>query len=371
MYNLIYTSKEYQIGDMFDRFGRNSLYQRDVFQYNLLSIDEVDEERFIDDKNIILGDNLHTLIKHSKKIRSLMTKKNFIIVAPFEHEALHDLWFNHFVKNIHANLFPQKQVYMVSYDVNSKETFEEWKKEKNINSDIQSIYLDTFMFQNLDVFFENEEIVHREHFESKNIKPFRYVCYNGDPKQHRVEFVESLQKEKIDKFGLISLLRENNPLILDREKIDHSDMTTQRYPINHYRDTYFSVVTESYFWTDHGEHYKYITGISEKTYKALLLNPFIILGGRHTLKHLRNLGFVTFPELFDESYDDIFDTKERQNKVLECVRGVCEMDVEELNNLYHSELIDKVRHNQNLYMEYDRKKLFSKFLNQIDWNYES
>ena len=72
MYNLIHTSKEYQIGDMFDRFGRNSLYQRDVFRYNLLSIDEVDEERFIDDKNIILGDNLHTLIKHSKKIRKYM-----------------------------------------------------------------------------------------------------------------------------------------------------------------------------------------------------------------------------------------------------------------------------------------------------------
>ena len=68
MYNLIHTSKEYQIGDMFDRFGRNSLYQRDVFRYNLLSIDEVDEERFIDDKNIILCDDLHTLIKHSKKI---------------------------------------------------------------------------------------------------------------------------------------------------------------------------------------------------------------------------------------------------------------------------------------------------------------
>ena len=96
---------------------------------------------------------------------------------------------------------------MVSYDVNSKETFEQWKKEKNVQSEIQSIYLDTFLFQNLDVFFENEEIVHREHFESKDIKPFRYV-YNGDPKQHRVEFVEKLQEEKLDKFGLISLLRE-------------------------------------------------------------------------------------------------------------------------------------------------------------------
>lgn len=368
MYNLIYTQKEYRIGDMFDRFGKNSLYQRDVFEYNLVSISDIEPNQ---DKNIIIGDDLHHLIKNSKKIRKLMSKKNFVIVSPFEHEALHDLWFNHFVKNIHSNLFPQRQVYMVSYDVNSKETFEQWKKEKNVQSEIQSIHLDTFLFQNLDVFFENEEIVHREHFESKHIKPFRYVCYNGDPKQHRVDFVEKLQEEKLDKFGLISLLRKDKPLILDREKIDHSDMRTQRYPISHYRDTYFSVVTESYFWAGHGEHYKYITGISEKTYKALLLNPFIILGGRHTLKHLKKLGFVTFPELFDESYDEIFDTEERKMKVFDCVKRACKIDEQDLNNLYHDKLVDKVKHNQNLYMEYDRKKLFDKFLEQIDWNYES
>ena len=60
-----------------------------------------------------------------------MDKNNLL-----SHEALNDLWFNHFVKNIHANLFPQKQVYMVSYDVNSKETFEEWKDDPNFIEDV-------------------------------------------------------------------------------------------------------------------------------------------------------------------------------------------------------------------------------------------
>ena len=55
------------------------------------------------------------------------------------------------------------------------------ERRKNIQSDIQSIYLDTFLFQNLDVFFENEQIVHTEHFESKFVKPFRYAFDNGDP----------------------------------------------------------------------------------------------------------------------------------------------------------------------------------------------
>ena len=143
MYNLIYTQKEYRIGDMFDRFGRNSLYQRDVFEYNLVSINDIKPNQ---DKNIIIGDDLHHLIKNSKKIRKLMSKKNFVIVSPFERGALHDLWFNHFVKNIHSNLFPQRQVYMVSYDVNSKETFEQWKKRKKIYNLIYNLFIWTHSY---------------------------------------------------------------------------------------------------------------------------------------------------------------------------------------------------------------------------------
>ena len=364
MYNVIYPTDDYREGDMFDRFGRNCLYQKDVFNYNLVSIDDIEDNN---QKNIILGSHMRRLIKHGKKIRKLLSKKNFVLVFPVEHEAVHDMQLNWIYKNISANNFQQDKIYIVSYDVNSKNTFKEWKREYNIKSDMNSIYIDTFLFQNLDVFFENQEIVHTEHFEKKGVRPYYYVCYNADPKQHRVRFVEDLQKEKLDKLGLISLLRDENPLILDRKKIDHEDMTTQRYPIDHYRDTYFSIVTESYFWAHHGEHYKHITGINEKTYKAMLLNPFIVLGGCGTLKHLKKLGFKTFPELFDESYDEIFDPYLRYDKVLESVRKVCNMDKEEINDLYHSVLIDKVKYNQNLYMDYDRKEMFDIFLNQIKW----
>ena len=37
MYNLIYITDEYNQGDMFDRFGKNNLYDRDVFVYDLVS----------------------------------------------------------------------------------------------------------------------------------------------------------------------------------------------------------------------------------------------------------------------------------------------------------------------------------------------
>ena len=364
MYNLIYITDEYNQGDMFDRFGKNNLYSRDVFPSDLVSIDDIEDNN---QKNIILGLPIRSLIKHGKKVRKLLSKENFVVVFPIEHEAAHDIHLKWIYKNISANNFPQHKVYVISYDVNSKNTFKEWQKEFNIESDINSIYIDTFLFQNLDVFFENQEIVHREHLENKGVRPYYYVCYNADPKEHRVRLVKDLQKENLDKLGLISLLRNKNPLILDREIVDHSDMTTQRYPIDHYRDTYFSIVTESYFWSHHGEHYKHITGINEKTYKAMMLNPFIVLGGCGTLKHLKKLGFQTFPELFDESYDDIFSPQLRYKKVLESIRGACSMDKEKIDDLYHSVLVDKVKYNQDLYMNYDRKEMFDVFLNQFRW----
>ena len=40
---------------------------------------------------------------------------------------------------------------------------------------------------------------------------------------------------------------------------------------------------------------------------------------------------------------------------------------EEINDLYHSVLIDKVKYNQNLYMDYDRKEMFNIFLKQFRW----
>ena len=99
----------------------------------------------------------------------------------------------------------------------------------------------------------------------------------------------------------------------------------------------------------------------------MLLNPFIVLGGCGTLKHLKKLGFQTFPELFDESYDDIFSPQLGYKKVLESIRGACSMDKEKIDDLYHSVLVDKVKYNQDLYMNYDRKKMFDVFLNQFRW----
>lgn len=52
--------------------------------------------------------------------------------------------------------------------------------------------------------------------------------------------------------------------------------------------------------------------ISEKTFRPISCKrPFIIVGAAHTLKLLQTLGFKTFPNIVNESYDNIQDPEQR------------------------------------------------------------
>lgn len=80
----------------------------------------------------------------------------------------------------------------------------------------------------------------------------------------------------------------------------------------------FSVVSESYMRT--ASLISMGTEVSEKIFKPLsYYHPFVTFSSQHTLKYLHEQGFETFPELFDESYDLIFDDRERHQRVCNTV----------------------------------------------------
>jgi hypothetical protein len=78
-----------------------------------------------------------------------------------------------------------------------------------------------------------------------------------------------------------------------------------------YDQTCFSLVAETA--VDLPEQKVFIT---EKTFKPIAFqHPFMIFGLCRTLEYLRNLGFVTFENLFDESYDLETNTLQRLHKI--------------------------------------------------------
>jgi hypothetical protein len=91
-------------------------------------------------------------------------------------------------------------------------------------------------------------------------------------------------------------------------------------------ETYIDdAATSGFSLTTNDQHF-----LCEKSYKPLACkHPFIMASTQGNLAYLRSQGFETFPELFDESYDDIADWRARINRIIELVR---DFDVGSLDN---------------------------------------
>jgi hypothetical protein len=121
-------------------------------------------------------------------------------------------------------------------------------------------------------------------------------------------------------------------------------------------DTYFSVVSE----TSASDYWCFIT---EKTVRPMIYyHPFIVWGNPGTLTRLKKLGFETFPEFFDESYDTITDNTKRLDCILENMQKLCNKSIDELHSIYLS-IIPKLIKNQKLLVKfYNDDKLYKNLI---------
>jgi hypothetical protein len=103
-----------------------------------------------------------------------------------------------------------------------------------------------------------------------------------------------------------------------------SRFTPEDEALEEYGQSWFSVVTET-------EMLDRPSRITEKPLKALFnFHPLIVLGNPGALKLIRDLGFQTFPDLFDESYDEEPDPRRRFDMVYAEVERLCRMDEADL-----------------------------------------
>ena len=79
--------------------------------------------------------------------------------------------------------------------------------------------------------------------------------------------------------------------------------------------------------------------------------PMLIAGLPNSLKTWRRLGFESFPEFFDESYDSETDDHKRMQMILAEVDKFCNRDIAEIHALYYSDTVQQKlkRNKQNLY----------------------
>ena len=107
-----------------------------------------------------------------------------------------------------------------------------------------------------------------------------------------------------------------------------------------YTESYFTVVSETLFY-ERGVY------MSEKTFKPIAhCHPFVIVSKEGTLQYLKELGFKTFDDLWDESYDSIIDDSDRMIAVFELIKELANKSHDDWINIY-KKIKDRLIFNRN------------------------
>lgn len=94
-------------------------------------------------------------------------------------------------------------------------------------------------------------------------------------------------------------------------------------------------------------HFESIS-ITEKTIKSILrLKPFVVLASPYYLKSMKLLGFKTFDNWWDESYDEEFDLNKRISKLYTTIEYINSKSMYELKTIY-KEILPILKHNREL-----------------------
>lgn len=172
-----------------------------------------------------------------------------------------------------------------------------------------------------------------------------YQNYQPGKSYNKLAFMP-VNRVSLDRDKLLVRLEPwlNNFIYSYKEKslpndIDKNDNLWQRYfNAEWYDQTYFSLVVESML--EKSNDYTFIT---EKSFKPIAYkHPYMIYGQAGTLKNLKILGFETYENLFDESYDLIQDKNKRLDVIIENIKNFNQQPYDLITS-------DKLEHNHHLF----------------------
>jgi hypothetical protein len=110
------------------------------------------------------------------------------------------------------------------------------------------------------------------------------------------------------------------------------------------------MVAESNIRTD-------IVDISEKTFKCFAhQHPFMVFGCPGTLNHVKNLGFATYDNMFDETYDNIIDYNKRLDIIYTNIINFEKKQYDQIT-------LEKIMHNKNLF--FNKSLVRQKIINEV------
>jgi hypothetical protein len=150
------------------------------------------------------------------------------------------------------------------------------------------------------------------------------------------------------------------PIIANDDDFDDYDSGNTIGPGNEmfYSKSFASFVNETYI-DENGDAF-----LTEKAFKPISYgHPFLLFSSAGAIGKLKQLGFETFSDIFDESYDDIASPQQRFEFLLREMFRICQMRLTDLQEMYYN-AIPRLEHNQHLFRQ-DLVEKFDKELSEV------
>ncbi len=351
-----------------------------------------------DDFNFI-SLNIHDKLGEvlNKEFADLINTNVAKLIIDFCNEGqVRENWFFAIHRMIKKYKLKSSNIYFISCDSKLSENYDIWIEKFNIPK-INIIGLNRYL-EEAKLWIEDIDKFPIEDFKVNRIREKKFLCLNGAFRASRIKIVSELFRNGLDNDGYISLIgnyRADLPIKsdlqpeLDNDTIKYfMDILYPKIPIvvdlekdieliepyignsyvhEMYINSYFNILTET--------SYNYENSIignnifpTEKTYRAIFgMQPFIVVSNSGFLKFLKSMGFETFPEFFDESYDEIENPWERMNIIVNEIKKICILGIKELRDRYYN-IFDKLEHNRNRLIEIvdDREINYGNYLDVFE-----
>ena len=204
--------------------------------------------------------------------------------------------------------------------------------------------------------------LHKNNLFLKGIVSHQRVVENGIVKSKSAHVTETKMLSSRSNFDVKAYLKYGYKKhflddITDKGKLA-SDVKTH---INYSTESCFELVTETDIMNS--------MFITEKTLKPLVCkNPFMVSGSAYTLRFLKNLGFQTFDTLYDESYDDELVFYDRFSIIMENMKKLCCLPLEDCSKKIDS-INEITNYNQKHFLQnswtFDAEKKVQRRINKV------
>ena len=157
------------------------------------------------------------------------------------------------------------------------------------------------------------------------------------------------------------------PLILDKDNTTgniSADLGHREFEL--WKSGLWHIVTETVFY------YRKLH-LTEKIFKPIAAQrPFMLAAAPGNLAYLKSYGFETFGQWIDESYDNIEDSDQRLQAIVDQTHRLCSMSDTDLRAM-HQEMMPVLEHNFNHFYGDFKKKIVNELVDNFEtavrqWN---